>query len=285
MLRVTKRKLTILAAAIVAALGLTVVTAGSAFAWEDKKIEVTADCDQLVLNASGFKEGGHLADSAEYWIFKVPATEGDEPVRAGTIVPDQNGEATETLESLPNGSYKLEWMLVLTRDDDGKPKNFEKGETQKFEVTDCAAKPDAAAEADCENEGIKVTLDNTGGSAEADFTVTVGDEVKMQAVAAGETADVSFGPLDDGAYTVVVTEVSTKFEKSFDLTVECVEDETPPPTEPTPTPTVQGSTLPHTGAGFPTGAAAAFALLLVSVGGFLLTYRKGLLPLPFMHRH
>jgi hypothetical protein len=34
------------------------------------------------------------------------------------------------------------------------------------------------------------------------------------------------------------------------------------------------ATLPHTGAGFPTDAARAFALFLLSVGGFPLTYRK-----------
>ncbi len=53
----------------------------------------------------------------------------------------------------------------------------------------------------------------------------------------------------------------------------------------TPTPTEQGDTLPKTGAGFPTGAAAALALLLLATGGFLLTYRKGMLPIPLRRRH
>lgn len=270
MLRVTKRKLTILAAAIVGALGLTVVTAGAAHAWPDKDVVTEANCDGVTLTGMGFEHNGQLAQSIEWKIDTEPAT-------SGSLTP----AAPTTTIALAPGHYTLSWKLVIS------PRNYEKGTPKEFDVPECpgSAAPGATAEADCESEGIKVTLDNTEGSAEADFTVTVGDDEKMQTVAAGETVDVSFGPLDDGPYTVVVTEVSTKFEKSFDLTVECVDDETPPPTEPTPTPTVQGSTLPHTGAGFPTGAAAAFALLLVSVGGFLLTYRKGLLPLPFMHRH
>ncbi len=302
MLQVTKRKLTILAAAIVGALGLTVVTAGTAFAWQ-LAFQINGTCD--TLTATGFWEdrgerpggpvdaSGQAVDLVDFRIFA-----GQQLVAEGQLYfPDahnpeetdkaKKGTGTAKIEpTLTAGTYTIEWDVFFINS--GKP--HDESGSKPLTVAGCetppgSAAPGAAAEVDCESDGIKVTLDNTEGSAEADFTVTVGDDEKMQTVAAGETADVSFGPLDDGAYTVVVTEVSTKFEKSLDLTVECVEDETPPPTEPTPTPTVQGSTLPHTGAGFPTGAAAAFALLLVSVGGFLLTYRKGLLPLPFVHRH
>lgn len=270
MLRVTKRKLSILAGALATALGLTLIMVGVAHAWPNKDVTIEADCDGVTLTGKGFEHDGQMAQSIEWEIDTEPAT-------IGSLTP----AVPTTTIALRSGHYTLTWTLIIT------PEKREAGTPKDFDVPECpgSAAPGATAEADCENEGIQVTLDNTEGSADADFTVTVGDDEKTQTVAAGETADVSFGPLDDGPYTVVVTEVSTKFEKSYDLTVECVDDETPPPTEPTPTPTVQGSTLPHTGAGFPTGAAAAFALLLVSVGGFLLTYRKGLLPLPFMHRH
>jgi hypothetical protein len=40
------------------------------------------------------------------------------------------------------------------------------------------------------------------------------------------------------------------------------------------------ATLPHTGAGFPTGAARAFALFLLSVRGLPAAYGKGMLPVP-----
>lgn len=299
MLRVTKHKAAGLAGVLAAVVGISVVSAGPAVAW---KIELSVEGSCDTLKATGFYEtqfetntvwGGPLdSEGNEVDTVNFTIQTGTGPVVVPVHFPNlgddtmtdaERGTGTGAIQSsIAAGEYTVTWDVYFST-------GHEPGD-DKIEIpSGCdtpppgSAAPGVSAEVDCENEGIKVTLDNTEGSAEADFTVTVGDEVKMQAVAAGETADVSFGPLDDGDYEVVVSESTTRFSDSLPVTVEC--DETPPPTEPTPTPTVQGSTLPHTGAGFPTGAAAAFALLLVSVGGFLLTYRKGLLPLPFMHRH
>jgi uncharacterized surface anchored protein len=276
-----------LAGALLTAFGLAGVTAGTAFAWHDK-ITVEVEGCTPTLHAAGLEYQGEFAN-ANYSIFSLPHVEGDEPVTTGTLESDQEGMATAHLDDLAPGDYVLEWFLV-------KQSNGMRLQDQgsiDFTVGDCApptppgsAAPGASAVFSCETEKVEVTLDNLDGTAEADFTVTVGDDVQTKTVPAGEEEAVEVGPLQTGTYIVVVAETTTEFEKSFDVTVDC-ETETPsesPPTSASPAPPVNeeapppAATLPHTGAGFPIGLAAAFALFLLSMGGFLLTYRKGMLP-------
>ena len=267
MLGHAKRTIATLAAALLAALGLTVVTAGAAFAWPDKDIQIQTDCNGVTLTGVGFEYNDQTADSIRWSVDTEPPTEGKLTLDS----------STQTIQ-LPPGHYHLEWKLVI------RPGKVERGEPKEFDVPTC---PSPQASLACADEGLVLTLTNdASANSDAEFTVDANGTTTSATVAPGGSTDVPVDVPEGENYSVKVTAMDSDLQFDESGVVDC-EEETPsesPPTSASPTPPANeeapppAPTLPHTGAGFPTGVAAAFALFLLSAGGFLLTYRKGMLP-------